>query len=160
MGCKGRHGLMPEPLLIQARYRNKLEKSIGAQLTDAGVSFEYEPRAVPITIPARKATYLPDFVALNAPIIIESKGYFYNSARDRQKLILIKEQHPELDIRIVFSDASKKIYKNSPTTYGTWATDHGFLWADKGFVPKTWLEEMKGNVDENRRRGSSSPKRR
>ena len=142
---------MAEPLLIQARYRNKLEKKVGEQLSDAGVSFEYEPRKVPLTIPARKSTYLPDFwiarpckTMIRRPIIIESKGYFYDSARDRQKLILIKEQHPELDVRIVFSDASKKIYKNSPTTYGQWATDHGFKWADKGIVPASWLKEMKG----------------
>lgn len=136
---------MAEPLLIQARYRNNLEKRIGKQLSDAGVSFKYEPRKVPLLIPARKSTYLPDFIPDKAPhIVIESKGYFYDSARDRQKLILIKEQHPELDIRLVFSDASKSIYKNSPTTYGQWATDHGFKWADKGIVPDSWLEEMKG----------------
>lgn len=138
---------MPEPLLIQARYRNGLEKRVGAQLSEAGVSFKYEPRTVQIAVPARKAKYLPDFWIGNdatSGIIIETKGYFYNSAKDRQKLCLIKEQHPELDIRIVFSDASKKIYKNSPTTYGQWATDHGFVWADKGVVPETWIKEMKG----------------
>lgn len=136
---------MPEPLLIQARYRNGLEKRVGVQLTDAGVSFKYEPRKVTITIPARKSTYLPDFIPDEAPhILIETKGYFFNSAKDRQKLCLIKEQHPELDIRIVFSDASKKIYKKSPTTYGQWATDHDFKWADKGVVPDAWIKEMKG----------------
>lgn len=135
---------MAEPLLIQARYRNGLEKRIGEQLKSAGVSFKYEPHTIPIQIPAKKSTYLPDFKADNAPIILESKGYFYNGARDRQKLLLVKEQHPELDIRIVFSDASKKIYKGSPTTYGQWATDHGFKWADKGIVPAKWIEEMKG----------------
>ncbi len=136
---------MAEPLLIQARYRNGLEKRIGKQLSDAGVSFEYEPRKVPLAIPARKSTYLPDFwIDTKRPIIIESKGYFYDSARDRQKLCLIQEQHPELDIRIVFSDASKKIHKTSKTTYGQWATDHGFKWADKGVVPDAWIREMKG----------------
>ncbi len=135
---------MTEPLLIQARYRNGLEKRIGEQLSNAGVSFGYEPRTVSISVPQRKATYLPDFWANNAPIIIESKGYFYNGAKDRQKLILVKEQHPELDVRIVFSDANKKIYKGSPTTYGKWATDHNFKWADKGVVPASWIKEMKG----------------
>jgi hypothetical protein len=147
---------MSEPLLIQARYRNGLEKRIGAQLSEAGVRFKYEPRTIPILVPARKATYLPDFAASDAPIIIESKGYFYNGAKDRQKLILVKEQHPELDIRIVFQDASKKIYKKSPTTYGQWATDHGFTWADKGIVPDAWIKEMKGNKDVLRRSKSSS----
>lgn len=143
---------MPEPLLIQARYRNKLEKSVGEQLRAAGVEFDYEGNKIEITVPARKSTYLPDFKARNVPIIIESKGYFYNGAQDRQKLILIKEQHPELDIRIVFSNASKPIYKKSKTTYGQWATDHGFTWADKGIVPASWLKEMKGKVNGKSRR--------
>ena len=146
---------MPEPLLIQARYRNKLEKSVGQQLSEAGVKFAYEKKTVDVMIPARKSTYLPDFWAENAPIIIESKGYFYNGAKDRQKLVLIKEQHPELDIRIVFSDASKPIYKKSKTTYGQWATDHGFTWADKGRVPLKWLEEMKGLKNAKHRKRSS-----
>jgi hypothetical protein len=134
-----------EPLLIQARYRNGLEKRVGEQLSNAGVSFDYEPHTVSISVPQRKATYLPDFWAKDRPIIIETKGYFYNGAKDRQKLCLVKEQHPELDIRILFSDANKKIYKNSPTTYGKWATDHGFIWADKGIVPESWLKQMKGS---------------
>lgn len=134
---------MPAPLLIQARYRNKLEISIGEQLSDAGVSFEYEPRNIPYIVPARDAKYLPDFWAGN--IILEGKGYFYDSARDRQKLILVKEANPQLSIRIVFSDANKKIYKGSKTTYGKWATDHGFMWSDKGRVPAEWIAEMKSS---------------
>jgi hypothetical protein len=132
---------MAEPLLLQAKYRNGLEKRIGKQLSEAGVSFEYEPRKLPLAIPARKSSYLPDFVINN--IIIETKGYFYDSAKDRQKLILIKEQHPDLDIRLVFSDASKSIYKGSPTTYGQWANDHGFKYSDKGVIPDEWIREMK-----------------
>jgi hypothetical protein len=137
---------MPEPLLIQARYRNGLEKKVGEQLAAAGVEFDYEPRKIPLLIPARKSTYLPDFLARSAPIIIETKGYFYNGAEDRQKLVLFKEQHPEFDIRLIFSDASKPIYKGSPTSYSDWAEDHGFQWSSKGIVPKDWIEEMKGKA--------------
>jgi hypothetical protein len=140
-----------EPLRIKPAYRNGLEKRVGEQLSNAGVSFGYEPRTVSISVPQRKATYLPDFWAGN--IIIETKGYFYNGAKDRQKLILVKEQHPELDVRIVFTDANKPIYKprekadgtkSKPATYGKWATDHGFKWADKGIVPASWIKEMLG----------------
>ena len=84
-----------------------------------------------------------DFEADKINIIVETKGYFYDSARDRQKLCLVKEQHPELDIRIVFQKADTKIHKTSKTTYGEWATDHNFKWADKGIVPDEWIEEMK-----------------
>lgn len=135
---------MSEPLLIQARYRNGLERRVGEQLKSAGVSFKYEPHTIPISIPARKSTYLMDFLADNVPIILETKGYFYNGATDRKKLVLVKEQHPEYDIRIVFSNAKKPLYKGSKTTYGKWATDNGFKWADGGVVPDVWIAEMKG----------------
>jgi hypothetical protein len=131
------------PLLIQAKYRNKLEARVGDQLNGAGVAFQYEPHTIPFTIPARQAKYLPDFVA--GKIIIESKGYFYDSARDRQKLILVRDAHPDYSVRIVFQDGNKPIYKGSKTTYGKWATDHGFMWSDKGIVPASWLKEMKGS---------------
>jgi len=27
--------------------------------------------------------------------------------------------------------------------YAKWATDNGFLWADKGVIPPEWIKEMK-----------------
>jgi Phage endonuclease I len=93
-------------------------------------------------MPAREARYLPDFRVGN--IIIETKGWFgRNGARERQKLVLLKEQHPDLDIRIVFSDARKPLYKGSPTTYAMWATDHGFTYSTKGIVPQRWIVHLK-----------------
>ena len=118
----------------------------------AGVSFQYEPRTIPFTVPARQAKYLPDFWTAGN-IIIESKGYFFDSARDRQKLILVRDANPHLDFRLVFSSADKKIYKGSKTTYGQWATDHGFKWADHGTVPKDWFKDMKPSPKATRKSG-------
>ena len=135
---------MPEPALIAAKYRNRLEASVGEQLRAADVPFDYEREWVPYAVPARKAKYLPDFWPRGTQIIIETKGWFGRSgAKERQKLVLLKEQHPELDIRIVFSDANKRIYKTSPTTYAQWADDHGFKWSTKGVVPRAWIDDMK-----------------
>ena len=55
-------------------------------------------------------------------------------------MILVKQQHPELDIRFVFSNSRQKISKQSKTTYGMWCEKHGFLYADKT-VPQEWLNE-------------------
>lgn len=131
---------MSEPLLLQARYRSTLEKKVAAQLAEAGVSFEYEPRdrTVRYTVPARVARYLPDFYI---GFIIETKGWF--KTKDRQKLAFIKEQFPDLDIRLVFQRAQNKISKDSETTYAAWADTHGFKWADKGVVPEAWINEAK-----------------
>lgn len=133
---------MPRPALsLQPEYRNKLEESIAAQLTIAGIEFAYEGEKIPYTVPGREAKYLPDFRTKN--IIIEGKGWFGKGAKERQKLLLVRESNPALDIRLVFSDANKKIYKGSPTTYGDWADAHGFKWSTKGEVPKEWLKDMK-----------------
>ena len=127
---------------VKPGYRNRLEKQVGDQLDAAGIEFAYEGQWLKYDVPARTAKYLPDFLSGN--IVIETKGWFgRQGAKERQKLILLKEQHPDLDFRIVFSDARKPIYKGSPTTYAQWADDHGFKWATKGIVPKAWLKEMK-----------------
>ena len=59
---------------------------------------------------------------------------------DRQKHVWVKDQHPDLDIRFVFSNAKAKLRKGSPTTYADWASNNGFLWAHKT-VPNEWLTE-------------------
>ena len=141
---------MTKPLLLQARYRNKLERHVGDQLDAAGVSFDYEPSPLPYDVPARIAHYTPDFrpkdkqSGKHLHIILESKGYFIGGAKERQKYILFRNSHPELDVRFIFSNSSKPIYKGSKTTYGKWATDNGFKWCDKGTIPQAWLREMKG----------------
>jgi hypothetical protein len=137
------------PILVEARFRSRLEKKVADQLDEAGVEHDYESIWVEYTVPARVAKYLPDFPIRRTKILIEAKGRFggfmsdATGAKERQKMILLKEQHPDLDIRIVFQDAGKPIYRGSKTTYAKWATDHGFTWADKGVVPVSWIREMK-----------------
>jgi hypothetical protein len=129
-------------LSLAPEYRNSFEQRIGGQLDAAGIEFVYEGDKIPFAVPARPAKYWPDFRVGN--IILEGKGWFGRSgAKERQKFVLIKEQHPELDIRFVFSDANKRIYKTSPTTYAKWANDHGFPWSTKGVIPAQWITDLK-----------------
>lgn len=138
---------------IEHDYRSSLEERLAAQLNGAGIEVQYEGYTIPYSVPARDAKYKPDFTCHG--IIIEGKGHFgannfgrrfsnmkEQSAKERQKFALIKEQHPELDIRFVFSRADAPIYKGSPTTHAKWAEDHGFPWANK-VIPASWLEEIK-----------------
>jgi hypothetical protein len=53
--------------------------------------------------------------------------------------LLIKEQHPELDIRFVFSNSKTRISKQSKTTYADWCRTKGFQFADKK-IPQEWLK--------------------
>jgi hypothetical protein len=140
---------MSKPLLIKARYRNKLEARVGDQLDEAGVSFDYEPHQLSYLVPSRHALYTPDFrpkdkQGKHLAIILETKGYFIGGAKERQKYILFRDSNPTIDLRFVFSDASKPIYKGSKTTYAKWAKDNGFKFADKGIIPQSWIREMKG----------------
>ena len=112
------------------------------QLKLAGRDFGYETVKIDYLKPAKTAKYNPDFVLIKkdgSPMYIESKGRFLT--QDRQKHLLLRDQHPDLDIRFVFQRADTKISKTSKTTYAKWAADKGFRWSDKGRVPKEWLDE-------------------
>ena len=69
------------------------------------------------------------------------KGLF--DVQARHKMLLVKQQHPDLDIRLVFSNAKARLYKGSPTTYAAWADRHGFPWAHKT-IPEDWLHPKQG----------------
>ena len=71
---------------------------------------------------------------------METKGRFVTA--DRKKHKLIKEQHPDIDIRFVFSNSKTRISKTSKTKYGKWCELNGFKYADK-VVPDEWLKEIK-----------------
>ena len=118
-------------------YRSGLEQQVAAQLAAAGLDVAYESTKVEYVKPEKKAKYTPDFPLPNG-IIVETKGRFLTE--DRQKHLLIKAQHPALDIRFVFSNSRARISKTSSTTYAMWCEKHGFLYADK-LVPEAWLKE-------------------
>jgi hypothetical protein len=125
-------------LHLEPQYRSRLEKKIADQLKAAGVPFEYESEKLEYEVPARTAKYVIDWKLPNG-IIIESKGWL--QAKDRQKMILVKQAHPDRDIRFVFERAKNPIYTGSKTSYAKWAEDHGFRYADKGVIPQSWLDE-------------------
>ncbi|UZT50208.1 endonuclease I [Enterobacter phage 02_vB_Eclo_IJM] len=53
--------------------------------------------------------------------------------------MLVREQHPELDIRFVFSSSRSKLYKG-PRPRMAHGAKNGFKFADK-FIPVEWLKE-------------------
>jgi hypothetical protein len=116
-------------------YRSGLEDRISKQLKSLSVPVKYEEMKIKYAINEVR-TYTPDFELPNG-IIIESKGRFV--VADRKKHLLIKKQHPDLDIRFVFSNSRAKINKGSKTTYGMWCDKHGFLYADK-LIPEEWIK--------------------
>ena len=115
-----------------SNYRSGFEAKLAHQLQRGGVSFQYESISLEYT---KTATYTPDFILPNG-IIIEAKGVW--TVEDRTKHLLVREQHPHLDIRLVFMNASNKIRKGSDTTYAKWCEKKNILYANKT-IPKSWL---------------------
>ena len=121
-----------------AGYRSKFELSLARKLIQNKIKFEYEKKK--ITYIPNIRTYTPDFYIPATNIYIEAKGEFDKA--DRVKMALIKEQHKDLDIRMVFMNARNKIYKGSKTTYADWCLKHDYRWAEKA-IPMEWLKNEK-----------------
>ena len=118
-------------------FKSGLEETIATQISDKGIEVKYESETIGYLIPASEHKYHPDFKLPNG-IIVESKGRFVIA--DRKKHLLIKSQHPELDIRFVFTNSKNKISKKSKTTYADWCVKNGFKYADKS-IPDEWFSE-------------------
>jgi hypothetical protein len=119
---------------VDGGYRSGLEEEIAKQLEDHQVEYLYEKERITYH---RTCYYLPDFKLPNG-IYIEAKGRF--TKEDRGMLLKVKKQHPDIDIRLVFSRSKAKISKESETTYADWCKRWGFPYADK-HIPEEWLSE-------------------
>ena len=120
-------------------FRSGFENSV-FESSLKGTNSEYECLKIPY-IRTTKHIYTPDFLLPNG-IIVEVKGRL--TAFDRAKHLLVRAQHPDLDIRFVFA-YDNKLYKTSNTRYSDWCDDHEFKYAFKG-VPEEWLGEQKRKV--------------
>ena len=116
-------------------YRSRLEERLARWMEVNDLPFEYETLKLDYTV---QAVYTPDFILPNG-VILEAKGYF--KPEDRRKMLAVKKQHPELDIRLVFQAPYNTLSKKSKTTYAMWATKNGFLWAIYNDIPLTWFDE-------------------
>ena len=99
-----------------------------------GVEWEYETLEIEWQPKTKK--YVPDFILPNR-VIVECKGKF--DADDRAKHAAIKEQRPDLDIRLLFQNAYNKLRKGAKMTYAEWCDKHGITWAHKT-LPREWLK--------------------
>ena len=118
-------------------YRSGLEDAVAEQLREHGVKARYEEYVVPYTKPEKEHKYTPDFVLPNG-LVIEIKGIW--DTADRQKHKLVAAQHPDLEIRFVFSNSRAKIGKKSKTTYAMYCEANGWKYADK-CIPVEWFNE-------------------
>lgn len=117
-------------------YRSKFESEVAKKLDKDGVDFEFESQVVVYVEPATTKKYIPDFILGNG-IIVEAKGRW--TVHDRKKIVLVKEQNPKLDLRMLFQ-RDQFLNKGSKTRYSTWCEKRGIPYA-VGEIPKEWYEE-------------------
>ncbi len=122
----------------KAGFRSGFEERVFANAESNGRELDYEPSDSTLyyTKPAKKSRYLPDFRLPNG-VLVEGKGRL--TAEDRAKMLNVKRDNPEADIRFLFQRGNKRITKSrNSMTYEEWAEKHGFLWAIGENIPEEW----------------------
>ena len=119
-------------------YRSGLEDIVATYLKEHKIKFLYEKIKIEWEDLSYR-TYTPDFVLDNG-IIIETKGRF--TVADRRKHLCIKRQHPNLDIRFVFTNSRSKLRKGAKSSYAEWCIKYDFRYYDR-IIPEDWLKEKK-----------------
>ena len=115
------------------KFRSGLEEKVADLLTGLGVSYEYESTKIPYTI---QHNYHPDFILPNN-VYLETKGHW--DATDRRKVLAVKRDNPDIDLRMVFQAPYNKINKKSKTTYAMWCEKHSIPWTSYHNIPLDWL---------------------
>lgn len=128
------------PKIGKRRAKSKFEVTVFNWLKSAlprKATLAYEADVLPYTT---EHNYTPDFtIDLNGKTIyIESKGLGKSfDALNRAKLIAVRNQHPDKDIRLVFM-RDGRLSRNTKFKASDWATKHGFLFS-VGTIPKEWF---------------------
>lgn len=123
---------------MTSEVRNKFEGAIQKSLRKQRKKverFEYEVDYIDYVL---KRRYNPDFTVTRkdgSVLYVEAKGYF--RPEDRSKLIAVRKQNPDLDIRIVFQ--KNPLIKGTKSRYTDWADRHGYPCHVGDTVPKEWL---------------------
>ena len=121
------------------KYKSNSELTASILLEKEGIDFEYETMKLDYEWREDK-TYTPDFILPNQ-VILEVKGRFM--IEDRKKHLFIRATYPDLDIRFVFDNPHKKLYKGGKMTYADWCNKHGYKFCKlcEG-IPKEWLDKQ------------------
>lgn len=133
-------------------WRSGLEDQTAGDLDKRGIPYRYEDVKLRYERPPSSHTYLPDFVLDNG-IVVETKGRF--ELDDRKKHLWIKNQHPDLDIRFIFTRSQSPLKKGAKSSYADWCKKYGFIFSDaprltkaerdvgasKPVVPQSWADE-------------------
>jgi hypothetical protein len=136
----------PKPKRKRGEFRSKFEARFrDTVLATTGVLLTYEDTVLPFITAPQKRRYTPDWT-IKPGWHLETKGRF--DAGNRQKVLYIKQQHPNTRILIVFQNSRDFINKGSKTRYSDWCVKHNIEWCDikdeeiwKAFIKEATLQE-------------------
>ena len=120
------------------KFRSKLEERVAKSLDKRKLKYKYESKKFDYII---ERTYTPDFELPNG-ILIETKGWHRGLPEALRKLRAVKEQHPDIDLRIVWENKNMKITKKM--TAEDWSKKYGFIYYEK-IIPKKWYKLIESN---------------
>ena len=122
-------------------YKNRFEYEVAKTFRGQKTDFAYESEKLSYTLSKQ---YIPDFV-ISTPSglrYIETKGNGRSwDASTRAKMVAVKKQHPDKDIRILFwsnGEFGVKRKDGSRQTQMGWAEKNGFIAAVRE-IPDDWL---------------------
>lgn len=115
---------MAHPRGIRGRkYRSKLESRVAGRLGKMNLDINYETQKLTYT-----KQYTPDFIINEGDpdeIILEVKGIL--RPEDRSKMVAVKRDNPNKDIRFIFQKPDSKMI-GSKSTHAQWAKRNGFMY--------------------------------
>ena len=119
------------------KFRSGFEERIYNDAIERGKSLQFESIKLEYKILGK---YCPDFILPNG-VVVEAKGYF--DAKARAKMVAVKKNNPDEDIRFLFTDASKLVRKGSKFTYADWCERYSFPYAEGDSIPEEWFKSKK-----------------
>jgi hypothetical protein len=133
---------------LEDKVNLKLQEILGKKTDEF-----YEAETIEYTVPEKIKRYTPDFKIAEG-VFIETKGIWDKA--DRDKILLVKQQRPDIKILMLFWNAGYKIYPRSKTTYATFCDTNGIEWADiKYGIPDKWLEYIEQPKKTTRKKNGS-----
>ena len=124
----------------EKKRRSKLELKFEEIIKEFDVAYDYEVTKIPYTIPESNHNYTVDWTFING-LLVETKGYL-SDHKERYKYVLLKQQHPDLDLRFVF-DNPNKLCGGTKMTHAKWAEKYGFRYCSIKDTEQieSWLKE-------------------
>lgn len=105
-------------------YKSLLERDFAEHIQKRKLDAEYE---VDTYTYERPSHYTPDW-KIHDKLYLETKGEF--APAQRANMLAFKEQHPDIEIVMVFADSRNLLHKKAKMTYAEWCDKHGLRYHD------------------------------